>query len=93
MDNINFPNNDLKTEVNICISSHSASFTIVYHTYQQLYHAFYQQPSHHQEGMDGDGRSKNLKDEEEESEASDLKAEEAVVGVVKEAADVNAKEI
>ena len=43
--------------------------------------------------MDGDGRSKNLKDEEEESEASDLKAEEAVVGVVKEAADVNAKEI
>ena len=26
LDNINFPNNYLKTEVNICISSHSASF-------------------------------------------------------------------
>ena len=28
--------------------------------HQQLYHAFYQRPIHHQEGMDEDGRSTHL---------------------------------
>ena len=30
LNNINFPNKTLKTEVNICISSHSASFKIAF---------------------------------------------------------------
>ena len=33
------------------------------HNYQQLYHAFYQQPSHHHEVIDGDGRSTWLGEE------------------------------
>ena len=46
-----------------------------------------QQPSHHQEGMDGDGKSTHIGEEEEEVEANYLKAEESAVWVVKEAAE------
>ena len=63
------------------------------HTYQQLHLAFSQQPSHHQEVMDGDGRSTQLGEEEEEAEAVDFKEEEAAVGVVEEATEEEAKEI
>ena len=61
------------------------------HIYQQLYHAIYQQPSHHQEGTDRYGRSTHLKEEEDETEATYLEAEEAEVGVVEEAAEDKAK--
>ena len=37
--------------------------------------------------MDGDGRSTHMGEEEDEAEADDLKSEEAVVGVVKEATE------
>ena len=60
-------------------------------TYQHLYHSFYQRPGHHQEGMDRYGRSTQLGEEEEDSEATDLKAEETAVGVVEEAAEDEAK--
>ena len=43
--------------------------------------------------MDRGGRSTNLGDEEDESEAADLKAEEAAVRVIKEATEDEAKEI
>ena len=57
------------------------------HTYQQLYHAFYQQTIHHQEGMDGNARSNNLGEEEGDAEAADLKSEKATLGVAEEAAE------
>ena len=56
------------------------------YTYQQLYHALSQQPSHNQEGVDGDGMSTHLGEDEKDSE-------EAVVGVVEEAVEEKAKEI
>ena len=43
--------------------------------------------------MNGDGRSTNLGEEEEEADADDFKAEEAAVGVVEEAVEDEAKEI
>ena len=43
--------------------------------------------------MDRGGRSTNLGNEEDESEAADLKAEEAAVRVIKEATEDEAKEI
>ena len=42
--------------------------------------------------MDGDGRSTHLGEEEEEAQVSNLKAEEATVGVVEEASEYEAKE-
>ena len=42
------------------------------HTYQQLYHACYQQPIHHQEGMERYSRSNHLVEEEKGAETSDL---------------------
>ena len=55
--------------------------------YQQLYHAFYRKPIHHQEGMDGDGRSTKLGKEKGEAQAVYLKVTKAAVGVIKEDAD------
>ena len=43
--------------------------------------------------MDGDGRSTHLEEEEKESEAADLKTDEAAVGEVEEAAQDETKEI
>ena len=43
--------------------------------------------------MDGDGRSTQLGEDEEEAEAAYFKAEEAVAGLVEEAAEYEAKEI
>ena len=57
------------------------------HIYQQLYHAFYRRPSHHQEGMVVHGMSNQIGEEEEEEEADNFKAEEAVVGVVEDSAE------
>ena len=63
------------------------------HMYQHLYHTFYQQPIHHQEGIYGDGRTTHMVEEEEEAEESeeaesdDLKAYKAAVGVVEEATE------
>ena len=48
---------------------------------------------HHQEGIDVCGRSHHLGEEEEDAEADDLKAEEAVVGVAEEALEDKANEI
>ena len=59
-------------------------------TYQELYHWFYQQPSHHHEGMDRDGRSTHLEEDEEETMAAYLKADEAVLGVFKESVEEEA---
>ena len=63
------------------------------HIYQHLYHAFSQRPNYHQEVMDGYRISTQLEEEERESEAYNLKAEEAAVGVVEEAAEEEAKVI
>ena len=43
--------------------------------------------------MDGDGRSTQMGEKEEEVEAVDLKSEEAVLGVSEEAVEDEAKEI
>ena len=45
--NIHFPNNDLKTKVNICRSIHSASFETAYQAFSHI-------PSHNQEVMHRD---------------------------------------
>ena len=61
------------------------------YTHQQLYHAFYQRPIHHREGMDIHGRSTNLGEKEEDTEATALNADEADVGVSEEAAQDEAQ--
>ena len=63
------------------------------HIYQQFYNAFSQRPSHNQEGMNGDGRSNQMVEEEEETETDHLKSEEATVWLVEEATEDESKEI
>ena len=63
------------------------------HNYQQLYHAFYQQPIHNQEGLDEDIRWTHLEEEEEASKEADLKAEGSAVGLFEEAAAGETKEM
>ena len=63
------------------------------HIYQYLYHNFSQRPSHHQEDMDRDIISTQMKEGGETSEAANLSADEAAVRVVKEATEEEAKEI
>ena len=58
--------------------------------YQRLYHDFYQNTRHKQEGLDRDGSSTQLREEEEEAEAAALKADESAVGMVKEAMEDSA---
>ena len=60
LDNINFPNNHLKTEVNTCISSQSDSFTIASTYTSTVISRLLQRPIYHHEGMDRNGRSTEL---------------------------------
>ena len=93
MDNIIFPNNNFKMRLISVDLATVLTLIRLSHIYQQLYHTFSQIPSPHQKGMDGDGRSTQLVEEEEELEAADLKLEEAAVGVVEEDAKDESKEI
>ena len=81
LDHINSPNNYFKTEVNICRSIHSARFNTAFIYLSTVILRLYHQPRHHREGMDGDGRSTQMGEEEEETGAAYLWAEEEVVGV------------
>ena len=64
LDNINFPKNCLKIRLTSADLATVIDLRQFPHIYQQLYHAFYQRPRHHQEGIRGDGRSTHLIEEE-----------------------------